>query len=47
MKTAYFGVLAFALWMFAVCKPAFAQDPNQIHIDDSGKVLPEHQLVGP
>jgi hypothetical protein len=36
MRKAYLGVLAFAL-----C--AFAQDPHQLHIDDSGKVLPQHQ----
>ncbi|MGP0071123.1 MAG: hypothetical protein ACLPWF_04220 [Bryobacteraceae bacterium] len=43
MSKAYFSILAFALWMFAICNPALAQDPNQLHIDDSGKVLPEHQ----
>jgi hypothetical protein len=36
MRKTYLGVLAFAL-----C--AFAQDPHQLHIDDSGKVLPQHQ----
>ena len=38
-----FSVLAVALWTFAMCAPAVAQDPHQLHIDDSGKVLPEHQ----
>jgi hypothetical protein len=36
MRKAYLGAFAFAL-----C--AFAQDPHQLHIDDSGKVLPQHQ----
>ncbi len=36
MRKLSLGALAFAL-----C--AFAQDPHQLHIDDSGKVLPQHQ----
>ena len=27
----------------AACAPALAQDPHQLQIDDTGKVLPEHQ----
>jgi hypothetical protein len=43
MSKTYFSALAFAIWLFAVSAPALAQNPHQLQIDDSGKVLPEHQ----
>jgi hypothetical protein len=43
MTKAYAGALAFGMWMFAASLPAIAQDPHQLHIDDTGKVLPEHR----
>jgi hypothetical protein len=43
MRKACFGALTFGVWLLAVSAPALAQDPHQLHIDDTGKVLPEHQ----
>jgi hypothetical protein len=43
MKKALFAALAFGVWLFAGPFLALAQDPHQLHIDDGGKVLPEHQ----
>jgi len=43
MSKPYYGALAFAAWIFSVSTLAFAQDPHQLHIDDTGKVLPQHQ----
>jgi hypothetical protein len=43
MRKAYLGALTFGVWLFAVSTPGFAQDPHQLHIDDTGKVLPQHQ----
>ena len=43
MRKAYCAALALGMWLFAVSIPALAQDPHQLHIDDTGKVLPEHQ----
>jgi len=43
MRKPYFSVLAFGAWLAAVCPLALAQDPHQLHIDDTGKVLPAHQ----
>lgn len=43
MRKACLGALTFVLCAFATSAPALAQDPHQLHIDDSGKVLPQHQ----
>jgi hypothetical protein len=43
MRKAYFGAIALGVWLFASSSPLLAQDPHQLHIDDTGKVLPEHQ----
>jgi hypothetical protein len=43
MRKACLGALTFVLCAFATSTPALAQDPHQLHIDDSGKVLPQHQ----
>jgi hypothetical protein len=43
MRKAYFGALTFGVWLLAASGTALAQDPHQLHIDDTGKVLPEHQ----
>ena len=43
MRKAFFAAVTFGVWLFAVSSPALAQDPHQLHIDDTGKVLPQHQ----
>jgi hypothetical protein len=43
MRKAYVGALVIGAWLLAVSVPALAQDPHQLQIDDTGKVLPEHQ----
>jgi hypothetical protein len=43
MRKASFAALTFAVWLFAASDPARAQDPHQLHIGDTGKVLPQHQ----
>jgi hypothetical protein len=43
MRRAYFGALTCGVWLFAASTLARAQDPHQLHIDDAGKVLAEHQ----
>ncbi len=43
MRKAFFAAVTFGVWLFAVSVPALAQDPHQLHIDDTGKVLPQHQ----
>ena len=43
MRTAYFSALTLGVWLCATSTLALAQDPHQLHIDDTGKVLAEHQ----
>jgi hypothetical protein len=43
MRKAYFAALTFGVWLLWASAPAVAQDPHQLQIDDTGKVLPEHQ----
>jgi hypothetical protein len=43
MRKAHLCALTLGLWLMAACVSALAQDPHQLHIDDTGKVLPEHQ----
>lgn len=43
MRKAYFSALALGVWLCAASTLALAQDPHQLHIDDTGKVVPEHQ----
>jgi hypothetical protein len=43
MKTACSSAITLGLLLCAACTVALAQDPHQLHIDDGGKVLPEHQ----
>jgi hypothetical protein len=40
---AYWSALTLGAWLFATSTLAIAQDPHQLRIDDSGKVVPEHQ----
>ena len=42
-RKAYFSALTLGVWLCATSTLALAQDPHQLHIDDTGKVLPEHQ----
>jgi hypothetical protein len=43
MARLYLGALIFAAWLPMLTTPAIAQDPHRLQIDDSGKVLAEHQ----
>jgi hypothetical protein len=43
MRKACFSALALGAWLGAASPLALAQDPHQLHIDDTGKVAPEHQ----
>jgi hypothetical protein len=43
MRQAYFVALTLGVWLSASSTPALAQDPHQLHIDDGGKVVPEHE----
>ncbi len=43
MRKAFISALTLGTWLCAASSIALAQDPNQLHIDDTGKVLPEHQ----
>jgi hypothetical protein len=42
MKKTYFSALTLGAWLCAASTLALAQDPHQLHIDDAGKVVPEH-----
>lgn len=43
MRKALFSALALGAWLYSASSIALAQNPHQLHIDDTGKVLPEHQ----
>jgi hypothetical protein len=43
MRKAYFSAVALGAWLCAASTLALAQDPHQLHIDDTGKVIPAHQ----
>ena len=43
MRNAFFAAVTFGVWLLAVSAAALAQDPHQLHIDNTGKVLPQHQ----
>jgi hypothetical protein len=43
MRQACFTALTLGAWLFASSTLALAQDPHQLRIDDTGKVVPEHQ----
>ncbi len=42
-RKAYFSALTLGVWLCAASTLALAQNPHQLHIDDTGKVLPQHQ----
>jgi hypothetical protein len=43
MRKAFFSALTLGVCLCAASTLALAQDPHQLRIDDSGKVVPEHQ----
>jgi hypothetical protein len=43
MRNAYFSALTLGTWLCAASSGALAQNPHQLRIDDTGKVVPEHQ----
>src|SRR5271170_3543373 len=43
MKKTHFSALTLAAWLGAASTVALAQNPHQLNIDDTGKVVPEQQ----
>jgi hypothetical protein len=43
MTKVYFGAVTFGLLLSVTSGTALAQDPHQLQIDDTGKVIPAHQ----
>ncbi|MBV9768390.1 MAG: hypothetical protein JOZ32_02360 [Bryobacterales bacterium] len=43
MRNAYSGAIIFGVWLFVSSTLTFAQSPQQLQIDDTGKVIPAHQ----
>jgi hypothetical protein len=42
MRKVYCSAFFLGVWLCAAASLALAQDPHQLHIDDTGKVLAEH-----
>ncbi len=43
MRNRCFSALLLAVWLCFIPALALAQNPHQLNIDDTGKVVPEHQ----